>query len=118
MLKREEEHAKKDGHRFDKTEAANRLQKFAEFEVKWFIVKAEIEKKENIAVSDDDIKELVQKDMEKTGLPEDKLMQYYKSSNITEKMLDKKLFTFLNEKNTITKVDPAIYSTNVQKDKE
>lgn len=118
MLKREEEHAKKDGHRFDKTEAANRLQKFAEFEVKWFIIKAEIEKKENISVSDDDLKELIQKDMEKTGLPEDKLMNYYKSSNITEKMLDKKLFTFLNEKNTITKVDPAKYSTNVQKDKE
>jgi trigger factor len=118
MLKQEEEHAKKDGHRFDKKEAANRLQKFAEFEVKWFILKAEIEKKENISVSDDDLKELVQKDMEKTGLPEDKLMNYYKSSNTTEKMLDKKLFTFLNDNNTITKVDPAIYSTKEQKDKE
>lgn len=118
MLKREEEHAKKHKHAFDKKEAANRLVKFAEYEVKWFILKAEIEKKENISVTDEDLQELVKKDMEKTGLPEDKLLNYYKTSNIAEKMIDKKLFTFLNENNTINKVDPATYSQNEQKDRK
>ncbi len=114
MIKREEEHAKKHGHRFDRKETSVRMQKFAEFEVKWFILKAELEKKENISVTDEDLKELVQKDMEKTGLPEDKLLNYYKSSNITEKLLDKKLFKFLNENNTIIKVDPVAYSKKEQ----
>lgn len=117
MIKREEEHAKKHGHRFDRKETATKMQKFAEFEVKWFILKAELEKKENISVTDDDLKELVQKDMEKTGLPEDKLLNYYKSSNISEKLLDKKLFKFLNENNTITKLDPTTYSKKEQEAK-
>jgi trigger factor len=111
LVKKEEENAKKDGHKnFDRNEAANRLKNLAEVEVKWFLLKNAIQKKENISVSDEDLQELVKKDAEKTGLPEDKLLAYYKSSNYGEKLLDQKLFDFLIEKNKINKIDPEKFS--------
>ncbi len=107
LVKQEEESIKKSGYKkFNKEEAEKRLLKSAELEVKWFLIKRAIEKKENISVTDDDLKELVKKDAEKTGLPEDKLLNYYKTSNFHEKLVDKKLFDFLKEQSKIKKVNP------------
>ncbi len=107
LLDREEEEIKKQGYgKYNREEAAKRLKSYAEYEVKWYLIKNDIEKKENIEVTDDDLKELVKKDMEKTGLPEDKLLNYYKSSNFAERLKDEKLMEFLKENNKITKVDP------------
>lgn len=107
LVKHEEEHAKKEGFgKFNREEAAKRLVPNAESEVKWFLLKSEIQKKEELKVSDDDLKELAEKDAEKTGIAVDKLVNYYKSSNFGEKLLDKKLFDFFKEKNNIKKVDP------------
>lgn len=111
MVKKEEDHAKQHGMKsFDKSEVENRLRKLAELEVKWFLIKDVIQKKENISVSDDDLKEQAKKDSEKIGLPEDKLINYYKASNYGEKLVDQKLFEFLKEKNKIKKVDPDKFS--------
>ncbi len=111
MIKREEEQYKKQGYKnLDKGEISKRLHPVAELEVKWYLIKNEIQKKENIQVTDEDLQELVKADAVKTGLPEDKLLAYYKSSNYNERMLDKKLFDFLKEKNTIKKVEPEKYS--------
>lgn len=119
LVKREEDESKKQGYRkFDKEEAKKRLKNIAEFEVKWYIIKQQIEKKEEIKISDDDLKELVKKDAEKTGLPEEKLLNYYKSSNYSEKLIDEKLFDFLKEKNNINKVDPEkLEKKNVEETK-
>ena len=107
LMEREEQEMKKQGYgKYNREEAAQRLKNYSEFEVKWYLIKNEIEKKENIEVTDDDLTELVKKDAEKTGLPEDKLLNYYKSSNFAERLKDQKLFEFLTENNKINKIDP------------
>jgi len=108
LVDREEQDVKKQGYRkYDREEAAKRLGNYAEYEVKWYLIKNEIEKKENINITDDDLMELVKKDAVKTGLPEDKLLNYYKSSNFAERLKDQKLFEFLKQNNNISKVDPS-----------
>jgi len=117
LVKHEEEHAKKEKYKdFNKEETSKRLLPNAENEVKWFLLKSEIQKKENINITDDDLKELAEKDAEKTGIDIEKLMNYYKSSNYNEKLIDKKLFDFLKENNKIKNVDPEKYSKTESKE--
>jgi trigger factor len=111
-VKNDEEQAKKSKYPFNKEEAKTRLLKSAETEVKWYLIKNEIQKLENISITDDDIKELAEKDSEKTGIAVDKLINFYKSSNQTEKTLDNKLFEFLKTNNTINKVHPDKLKVN------
>jgi len=107
MVKSEEERLKKQGmKKVDTKYLKEYLQPSALNEVKWYQLKNEIQKKENLEVTDKELEELAAKDAEKTGLPVDKLINYYKSSNQTERMLDQKLFSFLKEKNEIKKVNP------------
>jgi trigger factor len=116
MVKSEEERLKKQGvKKIDNKYLREYLKPSAVNEVKWYQLKLEIQKKENLEVSDADLEALAAKDAEKTGLPVDKLINYYKSSNQAERMLDAKLFDFLKEKNEIKKVDPDKLS---QKQKE
>lgn len=108
LLEREEKEMKKQGYRkYDREEASKRLKGYAENEVKWYLIKNEIQRKENIDVTDSDLEELVKKDAVKTGLPEDKLLNYYKSSNFADRLRDQKLFEFLKENNKINFVDPS-----------
>ena len=72
-------------------------------------------KKEKMEVTDNEIEDMAKKDAEKTGLPVEKLITYYKSSQQSDKILDKKLFDFLKEKNNIEKVNPDKFS-NRQKE--
>lgn len=118
MVKREEEEVKKQGYgKFNKAEAEEKFRKYAELEVKWYLIKNAIAKKEEISVSDDDLKELAEKDAEKTGIAVDKLINYYKSSNYGEKLIDGKLFDLLKEKNNIKKVDPEKFSQKKDEEK-
>lgn len=110
-IKSEEEQSKKNNVKhFNRDEAKNRLTKSAENEVKWFLIKNQIIKNEKLEVSEQELLELAQADSEKTGLPVDKLLNYYKSSNQSERSLDKKLFDFLKENNNISKVDPKNFN--------
>lgn len=111
-IKSEEEQAKKSKYPFNREEAKTRLLKSAETEVKWYLIKNEILKQENITLTDDDLKELAEKDSEKTGIPVEKLLNYYKTSNQSEKTLDQKLFEFLKKNNTINKVHPDKLKAN------
>ncbi len=104
-VKNEEAQAKKSKYPFNKEEARNRLEKSAENEVKWYLVKNKIQEAENILLTDQDLTELAESESVKTGLPVDKLINYYKSSNQGERILDKKLFDFLKSNNNIIKVD-------------
>ncbi len=107
MVKSEEERLKKEGlHKFSSEDLKKHLHPAAENEVKWYLIKNEILKKENLEVTDNDLEELAKKDAEKTGLPVEKLVDYYKTSQQSERFLDKKLFDFLKEKNNISKVNP------------
>lgn len=113
LIKHEEEHAKKEGVKnFNKEEASKRNKKSAEYQVKWHMIKSEIEKKENIVVDEEDLKKMAEKDAEKTGITVEKLLNYYKSSNYSEKLKDEKLLDFLKENNNIKKVDPKILFKN------
>ncbi len=118
-LKNEEEQAKKNKVKFfNKDEARNRLMKSAENEVKWYLIRNQIIKNENLEVSEDELLELAKKDSEKTGLPVEKLLNYYKSSNQSERTLDKKLFDFLKEKNNINKVNPVKFNKSDEANNE
>ncbi len=114
LVKNEEEKAKKEGNKlFNREEAKINLHKFAESEVKWFLLKNEIQKKEKIEIEEEALKELAKKEAVTTGLSEEKLLNYYKSSNYQNTLLDQKLFEFLKEKNTIKKIEPEKYSQKV-----
>ena len=117
-VKSEEEQAKKSKYPFNKEETQKRLLKTAETEVKWYLIKNEIQKLENITVNDDDLKALAEKDSQKTGLPVEKLINYYKTSNQSEKTLDNKLFDFLKANNTFNKVHPDKLKVNQEASNE
>ena len=107
MVKSEEERMKKEGtKKVDTNYLKEYLKPSAINEVKWYQLKSEIQKKENLEVGDNELEELAKIDSEKTGLPVDKLMNYYRTSNQTERMLDKKIFDFLKTNNEIKKVNP------------
>jgi trigger factor len=119
MVKSEEERLKKQGmKKVDTKYLREYLQPSALNEVKWYQLKNEILKKEKLEVADKELEELAAKDAEKTGLPIDKLMNYYKSSNQMERMLDQKLFDFLKEKNDIKKVNPDKLAKKQKEEKE
>jgi trigger factor len=119
MVKSEEERLKKQGmKKVDTKYLREYLQPSALNEVKWYQLKNEIQKKENLEVTEKELEELAAKDAEKTGLPVDKLINYYRSSNQVERMLDKKLFDFLKEKNDIKKVNPVPTESGSHKQKE
>lgn len=107
MVKSEEERLKKQGmKKVDTNYLREYLKPSAQNEVKWYQLKNEIQKKENLQVTDQELEEMAKLDSEKTGLPIDKLINYYKSSNQTERMLDKKIFDFLKTNNEIKRVNP------------
>jgi len=117
LVKDEEEKFKKQGYgKFDKNEASKRLLSSAEFETKLYLISKAIKEKENISLTDDDLAKLAEQDAEKTGIPVEKLINYYKSSKVGEKIIDKKLIEFLKEKNNIIKIKPEEYSPNLTKE--
>jgi trigger factor len=107
MIKQEEEKGKRYGmKKFDKNLLKENLLPSAQHEVKWFMLKDSIQKKEKLELSDTEINDLAAKEAEKTGISAEKMLNYYKSSGIASKLADKKLFDFLKEKNNIIKVAP------------
>ena len=105
-VKSEEEKAKKSKYPFNKDETRKRLLKSAETEVKWYLIGNEIKKNENITMTDEDLTELAEKEALKTGLPIEKIINYYKTSNQSERVVEQKLFEFLKSNNKINKVHP------------
>ena len=117
LVKNEEEYLKKQGYpKVNSSELKDRYKTTAENDVKWFLIKSELFKRENIFVTEDELKEIAEKDTKKTGIPAEKLLNYYKKSGLNDKLLDQKLFEFLKEKNNIVMVDPE--KLNKSKTKE
>ncbi len=105
-VKSEEEKAKKSKYPFNKDETRKRLLKSAESEVKWYLIGNEIKKNENITMTEEDLTVLAEKEALKTGLPIEKIINYYKTSNQSERVVEQKLFEFLKSNNKINKVHP------------
>lgn len=117
IVKNEEDYFKSQGMKNIKREdIKKRYQFMAENDVKWYLLKSEILKKENIQVSDEALKELAEKAAEKIGISSEKMFNYYKNSGQNEKLIDQKLFDFLKEKNNIVKVDPEILAKSEKKE--
>jgi trigger factor len=107
LVKNEEEYLKQQRvPNVNVEELKERYKKTAENDVKWFLLKSEIQKIEEISVTDEELEKLAEEEAEKTGISKDKLLGFYKSSGQNDKLLDKKLFDFLKQKNNIKKVDP------------
>lgn len=118
-IKSEEEYAKQNRIPFNREKARNRLRINAENEVKWYLIKEQIQKAEGISVTEDELKEFAQKESEQTGLPVDKILNYYKASNQVERIVDEKLFDFLKANNKIKKVDPkTLYPQKEEKNEQ
>ena len=117
IVKNEEEYLKKQGiPNPNGNELREKYMKTAENDVKWYLLKSEILKKESISVSDKELKEIAEKEAEKSGISFEKLLNYFKNSGQGDKLLDKKLFDFLKEKNNITKVDPEKFNKSEAKE--
>ncbi|MCX7611061.1 MAG: trigger factor [Ignavibacterium sp.] len=114
----EEQYFKRNRISFDRNEAAQRLSKRAENDIKWLLIQDEIIKKENITVTDEEIDNEIKLESEKSGLPIDNIKQYYSSSKRKEKILEKKLFDLLFEKNKIKKVSPETYFKREEKNEK
>ena len=119
LVKSEEERLKNQGmKKVDTNYLREYLKTSALNEVKWYQIKSEILKKENLKVTDDELEELAKADSEKTSLPVEKLMNFYKTSNQTERMLDNKLFNFLKMNNEIKRVNPDQLTPKNKEEKE
>jgi FKBP-type peptidyl-prolyl cis-trans isomerase (trigger factor) len=62
-------------------------------------------KKENIAVSDDDLKEIAEKEAVEIGISAEKLLKYYKDTNKSQTLLEDKVIDFLKKNNNIKEVN-------------
>lgn len=107
LIKKEDEETKLRGYKkIDETKTAKSLESRAEDGMKWYFIKHAIIEKEGIEIPDDELRKLAGKESEKNGIAVDKLLDYYKSSGLKEKLIEEKLFEFLKEKNIIKEVDP------------
>jgi len=111
MVKSEEVRLRNQGvKKIDSKQIRDYLHPLAVNDVKWYLLKNEILKLEDIKVSDSEFEEMATIDAEKTGLPVEKLINYYKTSQKSDKMLDQKLFGFLTENNQIKKANADKFS--------
>ena len=106
MLEDEEKEAKRLKRSFDKEKTREYFIPLAEKTVQWYLLKDMIAKKENISVTDEEIQKLAEEESAKIGLPVDKVLNYYKSGQVDDRLLDDKVFKFLKENNNIKKVSP------------
>jgi trigger factor len=77
----------------------------AEWTTKWEIIMENIAKKENIEVTDEDLRKLAEEEAKKTGISVEKLIKYYKDSNKKFELLEKKVVDFLKEVNPPKEID-------------
>lgn len=77
----------------------------AEWNAKWQIIMEKIVDLEELKVEDADLEKLAKEEAAKTGISEDKLMNFYKDSKRADTLLEEKVITFLKENNTVKEVD-------------
>lgn len=81
---------------FDINEFKKQRRVEAVLRVKWYLIRDKIVELENIEVSDEDLKPLIEEDAIKYNLPEDKIRQIYENNpDVKYRILDEKLMKFL-----------------------
>lgn len=105
-LKEEESYYKKYRIHFSKEKVLDRLQKKAEKNVKWYLIRDEIIKKENITLTDDDISRYAKEESELTNTPFEKVFDSFQSPEMRDSLLYRKFYEFLKEKNIMKFVEP------------
>lgn len=77
----------------------------ATWQAKWFLIREQIIKTENLKVEDSDIEERVDADAKRTGIDRERLMEYYKKAQtVIDGILSVKLNKFLIENNEIEEI--------------
>lgn len=80
----------------------------AEWNAKWQIIMENIAEKENLRVEDSELETLANEESKKNSISAEKLLKYYKDSNIADSMLEEKVLKFLEQNNIIKEVDPDV----------
>jgi len=115
LIKLEKENAKKYGMaEVDDAKLRTEMHPRAEWNAKWQIVLESIADKENIKVEDSDLEKLAKEESEKTNIPVDKLVNFYKSSGRDIQLIEDKVVEFLKENNKVKEIDAADFNKNTQ----
>jgi trigger factor len=73
------------------------------WQAKWLLLKERIAEKESISVTDEEIETLASAEAKATGIDRDRLIQYYKDSNIAhDRLFSEKVLSFLKNNAKIT----------------
>ncbi len=85
---------------------------------KFLILLEAIGKQENIQVDQADLEKLAEEESAKTGISKEKLLNYYKSSKMEDKMLNDKVVKFLKEQNPPEEIDSEKYFKELREEVE
>ena len=105
-LKEEEDYYIRKKIKFDKNEISKKVAEKTERGLKWYLIRDEIIKKENIFITEEEIQKVIKEESELSQLPVTKIEKYYSSKDKRDHLLDKKLMNFLFENNIMKKVKP------------
>lgn len=106
LLETERQEAKKNKKQFNEEQARESLRNKAENMARYQILSENIIRLENIKLDEEELMKIAEEESEKTGISSDKLLKYYKDSNLFDSMLDEKVIQFLRENNTPILIDP------------
>jgi trigger factor len=88
---------------FDEKKYREENHAYAVFQAKWLLLRDKIVDAEKLSVTEEEIDKLAETESQATGIPKDRLLQYYKSSGSPEeRMLSGKLMTMLKQNAMIT----------------
>jgi trigger factor len=88
---------------FDEHDYRQKNRTYAIRKIKLYILNSKIAEAENIKVDDVDLSIHAESESLRTGIAKERLMNYYKTSDeIKDKLLQKKLYDFLKDKNIVT----------------
>jgi len=107
LVAMEEDKAKREGHKhFDAHQVEKQLHNRAEWNAKWQIIVNNLSKKENIEVTEEELKEAAEKEAAETGISVEKLIKFYKDSGRKDTLLEQKVIDFLKNNNTVKIINP------------
>lgn len=93
---------------FDQNKYKETMKPRAIWQAKWFLLRAEIIKSEQLSLNDDDFSKLAETESTRMGIDKETLINFYKSSEKSqENLLNEKLFTLLKENAKISELDDS-----------
>jgi trigger factor len=88
---------------FDETKYREDLRPSAIFQARWYLIRERIIEQEGLKIEDADLERIAEERSKQTGIEQEKLIQFFKSSEETQRqILSEKLITFLKLNAKIT----------------